>query len=70
MQFPFDFWNVSLFFAVTGIILLITAQLISAYEGKATILIDQKKLRTIAMVIGILFLTTVAVRIYGIVAST
>jgi hypothetical protein len=70
MQFPFDFWNVSLFFAVTSIILLTTAQLASAYEGKATILIDQKKLKTIALVMGTLFLATVAIRIYGIVAST
>jgi len=69
MQIPLDFWNVSLFFAVTGIILLITAQLISAYEGKATILVDQKKLRTMALVIGMLFLATVAIRIYGIVTS-
>jgi uncharacterized protein involved in exopolysaccharide biosynthesis len=69
MQLPFDFWNVSLFFAVTGIILLITAQLASAYEGKATILVDQRKLRTAALVLGILFLTTVAIRIYGIVTS-
>jgi len=69
MQLPFDFWNVSLFFAVTGIILLITAQLASAYEGKATILIDRKKLRTMALLIGILFLLTVAIRIYGIVTS-
>jgi uncharacterized protein involved in exopolysaccharide biosynthesis len=70
MQTPFDFWNVSLWLAVTGIILLITVQLASAYEGKATILVDQKKLRTTALVIGILFLATVAIRIYGIVAST
>jgi Ni,Fe-hydrogenase I cytochrome b subunit len=70
MQIPLDFWNVSLWLAVTGIILLITAQLASAYEGKATILVDQKKLRTTALVIGILFLVTVAIRIYGIVTST
>jgi hypothetical protein len=70
MQIPLDFWNVSLWFAVTGITLLITAQLASAYDGNATILIDQKKLRTTALVIGILFLATVAIRIYGIVAST
>jgi uncharacterized protein involved in exopolysaccharide biosynthesis len=69
MQLPFDFWNLSLFFAVTGIILLITAQLASAYEGRATILIDQKKLRTMALVIGILFLATEAIRIYGIATS-
>ena len=60
----------SLWLAITGIILLITAQLASAYDGEATILIDQKKLRTTAVVIGILFLITVAIRIYGIVTST
>jgi hypothetical protein len=70
MQIPFDFGNVSLWLAVTGIILLITAQLASAYDGKATILIDQKKLKTTAIFIGILFLVTVTMRIYGIVTST
>jgi hypothetical protein len=70
MQIPLDFWNLSLWLAVTGITLLITAQLASAYDGKASILVDQKKLRTTALVIGILFLATVAIRIYEIVAST
>jgi len=70
MQIPLDFWNVSLWFAVTGIILLITAQLASAYDGNATILIDQRKLKNTAIVIGMLFLVTVAMRIYGIVTGT
>lgn len=70
MQFPFDFWNISLWLAVTGITLLITAQLISAYDGKATLLIDQRKLKTAAVIMGILFLTTVAIRIYGIITSS
>jgi len=69
MQIPLDFWNLSLWLAVTDIILLITVQLASAYDGKASILVDQKKLRTTALVMGILFLATVAIRIYGIVTS-
>ena len=69
MQIPLDFWNLSLWLAVTGIILLITVQLASAYDGKASILVDQKKLRTTALVMGILFLATVAIRIYGIITS-
>lgn len=69
MQFPFDFWNISLWLAVSGIILLITAQLASAYDGKATLLIDQRKLKTAAVIMGILFLLTVAIHIYGIVTS-
>jgi hypothetical protein len=69
MQIPLDFWNVSLWFAVTGIILLITAQLVSAYDGNASLLIDQRKLKTAALVVGMLFLLTVAMRIYGITIS-
>ena len=70
MQFPFDFWNISLWLAVSGIILLITAQLVSAYDGKATLLIDQRKLKTAAVIMGILFLATTAIRIYGIITSS
>jgi hypothetical protein len=70
MQIPLDFWNISLWLAVTGIILLITVQLALAYEGKASILINLKRLKTTALVIGVVFLVTVALRIYGIVTST
>jgi hypothetical protein len=69
MQIPLDFWNISLWLAVSSIILLITAQLASAYDGKATLLIDQRKLKTAAAIMGILFLATVAIRIYGIITS-
>jgi Ni,Fe-hydrogenase I cytochrome b subunit len=69
VQIPFDFWNVSLWLAVTGIILLITVQLALAYDGQATLILDQKKLRTVAVVVGILFLITMVIRIYGIVTS-
>ena len=70
MQIPLDFYNVSLWFAVTGLILFITAQLTSAYDGNATIFVDQRKLKNTAIVIGVLFLVTVAMRIYGIATST
>jgi len=69
MQITLDFWNISLWLAVSGIILLITAQLVSVYDGKATLLIDQRKLKTAAVIMGILFLATVAIRIYGIITS-
>ena len=69
MQIPVDFWNVSLFLAVTAIILLITAQLVSAYDGQATLLIDKKRLKNVALIMGILFLATVAIRFYGIIIS-
>lgn len=70
MQIPLDFWNASLWLAVTTIILLITAQLASAYEGQATLLIDKRRLKNAALVMGILFLATVAIRIYGIITTS
>jgi len=69
MQFPLEFWNLSLWIAVTSIVLLITAQLVSAYDGPSMLLIDQRKLKIVALTMGILFLATAAVRIYGIVTS-
>ena len=69
MLIPIDFWDVSLWFAVTGITLLITAQIAFSYEGNATLLIDQKRLRTTAVVMAMLFLATMAIRIYDIVIS-
>ena len=70
MQIPLDFWSVSLWLAVTAIILLITAQLVSAYDGPATLIIDKKRLRNTALIIGMLFLATVAIRIYGIITQS
>jgi hypothetical protein len=69
MQIPLDFWNISLWLAVTAIILLITAQLVSAYDGQATLRIDKTRLRNAALIIGILFLATVAIRIYNLITS-
>ena len=69
MQIPLDFWNVSLWLAVTAIILLITAQLASAYDGPATLAIEKKRLRKAALVMGVLFLITVAMRIYGMITT-
>jgi hypothetical protein len=70
VQVPLDFWNVSLWLAVTSIVLLVTAQLVSAYDGSATLLIDSRKLKTAALTMGILFLVTVAIHTYTIVTST
>ena len=69
MNFPLSFWDISLWLAETAIILLITSELISPYYGKTNILINRKRLRQTALTIGILFLITVAIRIYGIVTS-
>jgi len=70
MIFPLSFWDISLWLAVTAIILLITSELISPYYGKTNLLINKKRLRNVALIMSILFLITVALRIYGIITST
>ena len=68
-QFPLTFWDVSLWLAVVAIILLITSELISPYYGRTNLLIEKKNLRTVSLIVGIMFIATVIVRIYGIVAN-
>jgi hypothetical protein len=70
MNFPLSFWDISLWLAVTAIILLITSELISPYYGKTNLLINKKRLRNVALTMSIMFLITVAIRIYEIITST
>jgi len=69
MQFPLSLWEVSLWLAVTSIILLATSELLSPHYGQTNLLINKKRLKQTALALGILFLITVAVRIYAIIAS-
>lgn len=67
MQFPLSFWDISLWLAVTAIILLATSELISPFYGKTNLLVNKKRLRGAALLLGIVFMLTVLVRIYGII---
>ena len=69
MTFPLGFWDLSLFLAVTAIILLITSELLSPHHGKVSILISRRRLKNAAMTLSLLFLTTVLLRIVGIILS-
>lgn len=70
MQVPLTFNDISLWLAITAIILLITAELISPHYGQANLLIDKRNLRKAALVTGILFLATVAIRICEIIITS
>ena len=70
MQFPLSLWDISLWLAVTAIILLVTSELISPHYGKTSILIRKKRLRNVALTVSILFLVTVAIRIYEIIVTS
>jgi hypothetical protein len=70
LNFPLSFWDISLWLAITAIVLLITSELISPYYGKTNLLINRNRLRNVAMLVSILFLVTVAIRIVTIIISS
>jgi hypothetical protein len=67
MDFPLGFWDISLWLAVTAIILLVTSELISPYYGKTNLVINRKRLRNVALSVSALFLITVAIKVISIV---
>lgn len=70
MQFPLNFFDVSLWLGITAIILLITSEFLSPHYGETSLLIDRKKLRNASFTVAILFLGTIAIRIYSIILQT
>jgi len=50
-----------------AIILLVTSELLSPYYGRTGLLINKKRLRAVAFVVALIFLATVAYRIYDII---
>ena len=69
MQFPLAFWDISLWLAIIAIILLATAEIISPYYGKTDLIIEKGRLKQAALILGILFMITVIIRIYGIITT-
>jgi hypothetical protein len=68
MQLPvLNFLDVSLFLAIGAIILLITLELTSPYHGITRLTVNRRRLRTVAVIVGVLFLVTVSMRVIGIV---
>ena len=69
MIYPLSFWDLSLWLAVTAIILLVTSELLSPYYGRTSIILNKKRLRMVALSLGILFMLTVVIRVYEILFS-
>ena len=69
MDFPLSLWDISLWLAITAIILLVTSELISPYYGKTNLIINKKRLRNTSLAVSTLFLITVGIRIATIIIS-
>ena len=63
------FFDISLWLAVTAIILLTTSELLSPRYGQTNFIIEKKALRKVGLVLGITFLSTVVMRIYQIIIT-
>jgi len=66
LAFPLTLWDLSLWTAITAIILLATSELLSPYYGRTRLMINKRRLRIVALVVALVFLASVAYRIYGI----
>lgn len=69
MAFPLGLWDLSLWTAITAIILLATSEFLSPYYGRTRLVIDRKRLRIVALVVALTFLATATYRIYDIVTK-
>ncbi|MGD0028143.1 MAG: hypothetical protein ABSC91_04300 [Candidatus Bathyarchaeia archaeon] len=64
MHFPLSISDISLWLAVTAIILLITSELLSSStKYSRNLIIEKKRLRLIALALGVGFMITVIMRI-------
>jgi len=65
LGFPLSMSDISLWLAVTAIILLITSELLfTATEYAGKIVIEKKRLRLVALALGLGFLITVIIRAF------
>lgn len=69
MSFPLGFEDLSLWLAISAIILLITSELLSTHYGKTDLHINNKRLKNVGLAVSILFLITIVIRIITIILS-
>jgi len=61
--------DISLLLAVSAVLLLVTAEFVPYIFGDKTIVSDIKKLRYLALALGIMFIVTVAFRIFELISN-
>ena len=67
MIFPLDLLELGMLFAVTALVLLVASELLSPYNRRINMLINRKKLKRAAIVFSLLFIATVAIRIFSLI---
>lgn len=64
MNFPLSISDISLWFAVMAIILLLTAEVLSSATDSGNIVIEKKRLRLVALGLGMGFMITVIINVF------
>jgi hypothetical protein len=59
---PVTLQNISVLLAVSSILLLVTAELVPYISGEKTLISEIRKLRNMALVLGVLFLMTIIIQ--------
>jgi hypothetical protein len=61
---PLATQDLSMLFAVSAILLLITAELVPYIFGEKTLVSDIKKLRNLSLALGVIFLLTIIIEFF------
>jgi hypothetical protein len=62
---PITVQDLSILLAVSAILLLITAEILPYIFGEKTFVSDMKKLRNLAIVLGVLFVVTIVITFFA-----
>jgi len=64
VYFPLSLWDISLWIAITAIILLVTSELLASYSDYfGDFVIEKTRLRLAALILGAAFMVTVLLRV-------
>jgi hypothetical protein len=67
LAFSLSMWDLSLWLAASSIVLLVTSEVLLELIGENQVRVDRTRVRIAGFVVAILFLITIALRIFEVV---
>jgi len=67
LAFSLSLWDLSLWLAASSIVLLVTSEVLLELIGENQVRVDRTRVRIAGFVVAILFLVTIALRIFEVV---
>jgi len=67
LAFSLSLWDLSLWLAASSIVLLVTSEVLLELIGENQVRVDRTRVRIAGFVVAILFLITIALRIFEVV---